>query len=212
MPKAFGRPKNISENGVPPHSGDPSTPLRPDRREEVLSECAPLRMTPIQKGLLETAIGTDTSQAKRCDTIFHQIGLSTYEFFLTTEKKLRAELKRLTFGFENCIVEICGSSSTSGATPRGVCNGWRCSAAQHVFFLPTSSSTMAERETGTVKWFSNEKGYGFIVAEERDEDLFVHYSEIDADGFKSLEENDRVEFSVGHTDKGPNAQEVRVIG
>ena len=71
---------------------------------------------------------------------------------------------------------------------------------------------MAERQTGTVKWFSNEKGYGFIVAEDRDEDLFVHYSEIDTEGFKSLEEDDRVEFTVGHTDKGPNAQEVRVIG
>lgn len=69
-----------------------------------------------------------------------------------------------------------------------------------------------ERETGTVKWFSDEKGYGFIVPEERDEDLFVHYSEISTSGFKSLEEDDRVEFTVGHTDKGPNAQDVVVIG
>jgi len=71
---------------------------------------------------------------------------------------------------------------------------------------------MAERKTGTVKWFSNEKGYGFIVPEEGGEDLFVHYSEIDTEGFKSLDEDDRVEFSVGHTDKGPNAQDVVVIG
>lgn len=71
---------------------------------------------------------------------------------------------------------------------------------------------MAERQTGTVKWFSNEKGYGFIVPEEGGEDLFVHYSEIDTEGFKSLEENDRVEFTVGQTDKGPNAQDVVVIG
>ena len=89
----------------------------------------------------------------------------------------------------------------------------RCSAAVHLFFyLVIPSSTMAERQTGTVKWFSNEKGYGFIVPEEGGEDLFVHYSEIDTEGFKSLEEDDRVEFTVGHTDKGPNAQEVVVIG
>jgi CspA family cold shock protein len=82
----------------------------------------------------------------------------------------------------------------------------------HAFYLETPRSTMAERQTGTVKWFSNEKGYGFIVPEEGGEDLFVHYSEIDTDGFKSLDEDDRVEFSVGHTDKGPNAQDVVVIG
>ena len=50
------------------------------------------------------------------------------------------------------------------------------------------------------------------LAEEGGEDLFVHYSEIDTDGFKSLDEDDRVEFTVGHTDKGPNAQDVVVIG
>jgi len=71
---------------------------------------------------------------------------------------------------------------------------------------------MEERQTGTVKWFSNEKGYGFIVPEGGGEDLFVHYSEIDTDGFKSLDEDDRVEFSVGQTEKGPNAQDVVVIG
>jgi len=71
---------------------------------------------------------------------------------------------------------------------------------------------MTERQTGTVKWFNDEKGYGFIVPEEGGEDLFVHYSEIDAEGCKSLDEDDRVEFTVGQTDKGPNAQDVVVIG
>jgi CspA family cold shock protein len=67
---------------------------------------------------------------------------------------------------------------------------------------------MADRQTGTVKWFSDKKGFGFIIPEQGGEDLFVHYSEIEGDGFRTLEENDRVEFTVGHTDKGPNAQEV----
>ena len=67
---------------------------------------------------------------------------------------------------------------------------------------------MADRQTGTVKWFSDKKGFGFIIPEQGGEDVFVHYSEIEGDGFRTLEENDRVEFTVGHTDKGPNAQEV----
>lgn len=71
---------------------------------------------------------------------------------------------------------------------------------------------MAERKTGTVKWFSDKKGYGFIVPEEGGDDLFVHYSEIEGDGFRTLEEEDQVEFTVGHGEKGPNAQEVIVIG
>jgi CspA family cold shock protein len=70
---------------------------------------------------------------------------------------------------------------------------------------------MEDRTTGTVKWFSNEKGYGFIVPDEGGEDLFVHYSEIDADGYRSLAENDRVEFTIGQTEKGPNAQRVTVL-
>lgn len=100
----------------------------------------------------------------------------------------------------------------SKATLVGAYDGSRmlCHAA---FSTPrNTSNTMAERETGTVKWFDNEKGYGFIVPEEGGEDLFVHYSEIDTEGFKSLDEDDRVEFTVGQTDKGPNAQDVVVIG
>ena len=66
---------------------------------------------------------------------------------------------------------------------------------------------MEERETGTVKWFNNGKGYGFIEREGGD-DVFVHYSEIEGDGFKSLDEGQRVEFAVTEGDKGLQATSV----
>jgi CspA family cold shock protein len=61
---------------------------------------------------------------------------------------------------------------------------------------------------GTVKWFNTEKGYGFIEPDEG-EDVFVHYSEIQEEGFKNLEEGDRVSFEIQEGSKGPQA--VRVI-
>ncbi|HJC61608.1 MAG TPA: cold-shock protein [Candidatus Dietzia intestinigallinarum] len=64
---------------------------------------------------------------------------------------------------------------------------------------------------GTVKWFNAEKGYGFIAPEDGSADLFVHYSSIEGTGFKSLEENQRVEFEVGEGQKGPQAQAVRAL-
>ncbi|HKK44642.1 MAG TPA: cold-shock protein [Balneolaceae bacterium] len=66
---------------------------------------------------------------------------------------------------------------------------------------------MAEREVGTVKWFHNGKGYGFITREEG-EDIFVHFSEIVMEGYKKLEEGQEVEFTVAEGDKGLQAQEV----
>ena len=69
---------------------------------------------------------------------------------------------------------------------------------------------MAERETGKVKWFNSDKGYGFI---ERDSggDLFVHHSEIRISGYRKLEENQRVEFTVGEGSKGLQAKEVEPL-
>ena len=61
--------------------------------------------------------------------------------------------------------------------------------------------------TGKVKWFNSEKGYGFITTDEGN-DIFVHYSQIQKDGFKSLEEGERVEFDVVDGDKGPQAANV----
>ena len=69
---------------------------------------------------------------------------------------------------------------------------------------------MEEREVGTVKWFNNGKGYGFIEREGGD-DVFVHYSEISGDGFKSLDEGQKVEFTVADGDKGLQATLVAKI-
>ncbi len=63
---------------------------------------------------------------------------------------------------------------------------------------------------GTVKWFNSEKGFGFIAPNEGGPDVFVHYSAIDAGGFRSLEENQQVTFEVTQGPKGPQASNVQV--
>lgn len=65
---------------------------------------------------------------------------------------------------------------------------------------------------GTVKWFNAEKGYGFIAVDESGEDVFVHYRSIDSTGFRTLEENQRVEFDIVEGPKGKQADAVRVVG
>jgi CspA family cold shock protein len=70
---------------------------------------------------------------------------------------------------------------------------------------------MSDREKGLVKWFSNDKGYGFITPESGAKDLFVHHSAIVGEGFRTLAEGDRVEFSVEQGTKGPAAVQVQKI-
>ena len=65
---------------------------------------------------------------------------------------------------------------------------------------------------GAVKWFSDQKGYGFITPEDGTKDVFVHYSAIQGDGFKSLKEGQQVEFEITQGSKGPQASNVNRVG
>jgi len=69
---------------------------------------------------------------------------------------------------------------------------------------------MADKQTGTVKWFNSTKGFGFIERESG-KDVFVHHTAIIGEGFKNLNEGDRVEFTVVQGTKGPQAQDVRKL-
>ena len=63
--------------------------------------------------------------------------------------------------------------------------------------------------SGKVKWFNDQKGFGFITPDDASKDLFVHHTEIQVEGFKSLQEGQAVEYDVGESDKGPKATNVR---
>jgi cold shock protein len=64
---------------------------------------------------------------------------------------------------------------------------------------------------GTVKWFNDAKGFGFITPDDGGKDLFAHHTEIQMGGFKSLTEGQKVEFEVQQSPKGPNAAKIRVV-
>lgn len=68
---------------------------------------------------------------------------------------------------------------------------------------------MSERQTGTVKWFSSEKGYGFIAPESGGDDVFVHFSALQGSGYRNLNEGETVEFEIEQSDKGPRAANVK---
>jgi len=70
---------------------------------------------------------------------------------------------------------------------------------------------VSERQIGTVKWFNDSKGFGFIEPENGEMDVFVHHSAIEADGYKSLSEGQRVEFVVEQGPKEPGAAQVRSL-
>ena len=77
-----------------------------------------------------------------------------------------------------------------------------------------ASATIRENRSlanGTVKWFSEQKGYGFITPEDGGKDLFVHYSNIVGDGFRNLQDGQAVEYDAAQGQKGPEAQNVRAV-
>ena len=70
---------------------------------------------------------------------------------------------------------------------------------------------MSEVKKGRVKWFDSKKGYGFIELEDGSGDVFVHFSDIEGEGYKTLEEGEQVEFEIINSEKGPKAARVRRI-
>jgi cold shock protein len=78
--------------------------------------------------------------------------------------------------------------------------------------ITTLSGVSAMRITGTVKWFNDAKGFGFITPENGQKDCFVHHSAIQGQGFKSLAEGEKVEFEVVQGAKGPAAENVTKVG
>jgi len=70
---------------------------------------------------------------------------------------------------------------------------------------------MSDNVTGTVKWFNEDKGFGFIAQEDGGKDVFVHFRSIASEGFKTLAEGQRVEFSIEQGQKGPQAANVKVL-
>src|ERR1017187_9946039 len=73
----------------------------------------------------------------------------------------------------------------------------------------TKENNMAQ--TGKMKWFNDAKGFGFVTPDDGSKDVFVHFSAIQGDGFKSLAEGDKIEFDVQESDKGPKAANVRKV-
>lgn len=87
----------------------------------------------------------------------------------------------------------------------------RCSSSGEVQPHPKVKKKVKSMAQGTVKWFNAEKGFGFIAPADGSDDVFVHYSEIQGNGFRTLEENQQVEFEIGEGAKGPQAQQVHAI-
>jgi len=86
---------------------------------------------------------------------------------------------------------------------------WRPGAATCGFDQHTQKESLVAQ--GTVKWFNAEKGFGFIAQDGDGPDVFVHYSAIDASGYRSLDEGQRVEFTQTQGQKGPQAENVRPV-
>jgi len=99
------------------------------------------------------------------------------------------------------LAAVSGARSAAATVPRAEAK------SAHTDYTTYKEQEMA-RTTGTVKWFNDAKGFGFITPEDGQKDCFVHHSAIQGQGFKSLAEGDRVEFDVVQGQKGPAAENV----
>jgi cold shock protein len=87
----------------------------------------------------------------------------------------------------------------------------RTSLSWGLFSLRSERNDLMTTQTGTVKWFNEGKGFGFIAPDDGGKDLFAHFKEIQGNGFKTLTENQRVEFEVTQGQKGPQASRIRTL-
>jgi cold shock protein len=85
------------------------------------------------------------------------------------------------------------------------------SAAAPLAHRVQAAEVLHQMATGVVKWFSDEKGFGFITPDDGGQDAFVHFSAIQGDGFRTLAEGAKVEYELGESPKGPQATNVRMI-
>src|SRR6516165_8001333 len=88
---------------------------------------------------------------------------------------------------------------------------WRSRSACSARIKGSSRRTHSKMAQGTVKWFNPDKGFGFIAPDDGSADVFVHFSAIDSSGYRTLEENQKVEYSVTQGPKGPQAAQVRAV-
>src|SRR5438477_10299211 len=117
--------------------------------------------------------------------------------------------------------------SRSSCTCHSACEiltagAWHCRPSLHGQAIRTSpgrahvrpeecSTRRTHMAQGTVKWFNADKGYGFIAPDDGTDDVFVHHSALQADGYRSLQENQRVEYTAGRGPKGPQAEQVQPL-
>jgi CspA family cold shock protein len=110
---------------------------------------------------------------------------------------------------------IVEGARSFGSGRRAVCLGFLVRRATPADPRNRAGSKLVLRRQqmaqGTVKWFNPDKGFGFIAPDDGTPDVFVHYSAIDAGGYRSLEENQKVEYTVQQGPKGPQAAQVRTI-
>jgi CspA family cold shock protein len=108
--------------------------------------------------------------------------------------------------------QLCCAGELDAAEESAISNSYvQRDAAVRKTRIVTFERKKAAMATGTVKWFNGDKGFGFIAPDDGGSDLFAHFSAIQGRGFRSLEENQRVEFDVAQGDRGPQAANIRPL-